>query len=384
MYRSYRTGALFGAGTMPPGVKQLILITGGVYLVQLVFPAVTVFFGLYPPAVLSLKVWGLFTYMFLHGGLFHLLMNMFMLYMFGSQLEQVWGRRRFIRYYLLCGVGAGLFALLPLPAFFDALHIGASGAVYGVLLAFGLLFPSAQVYLLGILPMSARHMVILFGFISLAGSLSATSGGVSHIAHLGGLVVGYVLLRRDGLIPRRQSRLGLLWNDLRRRRRRARFGRYYEEHGRPAVRNAPVTGSAPHSARTPFDSGADKLLQRAVHWPRLAHAVHLSVAKKGPTEEAAMKLRLTVPAAAAFALAFLIARRRSRRILPPRRRSSSHRTRSLSNKSASRWSSGDASRERRTAPFRASPSTSTGPTSSTPSGCTSRGRISATGREPTR
>ena len=215
---------------MPPGVKQLILITGGVYLVQLVFPAVTVFLALYPPGVLSLEVWGLFTYMFLHGGLFHLLMNMFMLYMFGSQLEQVWGRRRFIRYYLLCGVGAGLFALLPLPAFFDARHIGASGAVYGVLLAFGLLFPSAQVYLLGILPMSARHMVILFGFISLAGSLSATSGGgVSHIAHLGGLVVGYVLLRRDGLIPRRTSRLGILWRDLRRRRQRARFERYHED-----------------------------------------------------------------------------------------------------------------------------------------------------------
>ena len=217
---------------MPPGVKQLILITGGVYLVQLVFPAVTAFFALYPPAVFSLEVWGLFTYMFLHGGLFHLLMNMFMLYMFGSQLEQVWGRRRFIRYYLLCGVGAGLFALLPLPAFFDALHIGASGAVYGVLLAFGLLFPSAQVYLLGILPMSARHMVILFGFMSLAGSLSATSGGVSHIAHLGGLVVGYVLLRRDGLIPRRQSRLGILWRDLQRRRQRARFERYHEDQRR--------------------------------------------------------------------------------------------------------------------------------------------------------
>ena len=232
MYRSYRTGIGFGSGVMPAGVKQLILITGGVYLVQLVVPAVTVYLGLYPPAVLSLEVWRLFTYMFLHGGLFHLLMNMFVLYMFGSQLEQVWGRRRFLRYYLLCGVGAGFFALLPLPAFFDALHIGASGAVYGLLLAFGLLFPSAQVYLLGILPMSARHMVILFGFISLAGSLSATSGGVSHIAHLGGLVVGYVLLRRDRLLPRHRSRLGVLWNDLLRRRRRARFDRYYEEHTR--------------------------------------------------------------------------------------------------------------------------------------------------------
>ena len=232
MHRSYRTGVGFGSGVMPPSVKQLILITGGVYLVQLLVPAVTMLFGLYPPAVLSLQVWRLFTYMFLHGGLFHLLMNMFVLYMFGSQLEQVWGRRRFVRYYLLCGVGAGLFALLPLPAFFDALHIGASGAVYGLLLAFGLLFPSAQVYLLGILPVSARHMVILIGFISVAGSLSATSGGVSHIAHLGGLVVGYVLLRRDGLIPRRPSRLGILWRDLQRRRQRARFDRYYEDQRR--------------------------------------------------------------------------------------------------------------------------------------------------------
>ena len=217
---------------MPSGVKQLILINGGVYLFQVVLPGITATLGLYPPAVLSLEVWRLFTYMFLHGGLFHLLMNMFVLYMFGSQLEQVWGRRRFVRYYLLCGVGAGLFALLPLPAFFDAIHIGASGAVYGLLLAFGLLFPSARVFVFFFLPMSARHLVILLGFIALASSLSAASDGVSHIAHLGGLVVGYVLLRRDGLISRGPSRLGLLWNDLQRRRRRGRFARYYDEHTR--------------------------------------------------------------------------------------------------------------------------------------------------------
>lgn len=232
MIRTNRPAVGFGSGDLPSGIKQLILINGGVYLLQVVLPGITTALGLYPPAVLSLEVWRLFTYMFLHGGLFHLLLNMFMLYMFGSQLEQVWGRRRFVRYYLLCGVGAGLFALLPLPAFFNAIHIGASGAVYGLLLAFGLLFPSAQVYLLGILPMSARHMVILFGFIALVSSLSAASDGVSHIAHLGGLVVGYVLLRRDRLIPRRPSRLGLLWNDLRRRRRRARFERYYDDHTR--------------------------------------------------------------------------------------------------------------------------------------------------------
>ena len=217
---------------MPRGVRQLIVINAVVYLVQVVVPGITAALGLYPPAVLSLEVWRLFTYMFLHGGLFHLLMNMFVLYMFGSQLEQVWGRRRFVRYYLLCGLGAGLFALLPLPAFFNAIHIGASGAVYGLLLAFGLLFPSAQVFVFFFLPMSARHLVVVLGFVALASSLSAASDGVSHIAHLGGLVVGYVLLRRDRLIPRRPSRLGLLWSDLRRRQRRARFDRYQEEFTR--------------------------------------------------------------------------------------------------------------------------------------------------------
>ena len=221
-----------GGGLLTPGVKRLIVITGGVFLVQFIVPGVTGFFGLFPPAVLSLQVWRLFTYMFLHGSLLHLLLNMFVLYMFGSQLERIWGPRRFLRYYLLCGVGAGLFTLLPLPAFFHANHIGASGAVYGLLLAFGLLFPSAQVYLMGIFPMNARHLVVVLGFVALASSLSGSSGGVSHIAHLGGLVVGYFLLRHDRLIPRRTGRLRLLWNDLRRRRGRARFDRYSERHRR--------------------------------------------------------------------------------------------------------------------------------------------------------
>ncbi len=219
------TSAL-GGPQLTEAVKHLILISGGVFLVQAVVPAVTGFFGLIPTAVLQLQVWRLFTYMFLHGGLFHLLLNMFVLYMFGSQLERVWGRRRFLRYYLLTGVGAGLFTLLPLPAFFHANHIGASGAVYGLLLAFGVLFPQAPVYIFGLIPMSARHLVIVLGFIALASSLSAASDGVSHIAHLGGLAVGYFLLRRDGLIRPGGARLRRAWNDLLRRRRRARFDRY--------------------------------------------------------------------------------------------------------------------------------------------------------------
>ena len=223
-------------GALTPSVRRLVVVNAVVFLVQLLLPAFVAAFGLYPPAVLSLQVWRLFTYMFLHGGLFHLLLNMFVLAMFGPHLERAWGSRRFVRYYLLCGVGAGLFTLLPLPAFFDANHIGASGAVYGVLLAFGLLFPETRIYLYFLFPIKAGHLVLVLGFISLASSLSATQDGVSHIAHLGGLVAGYFLLRRDGNLPDR-FRFGRWWADTKHRwkirRARARFDRYDRDHRRP-------------------------------------------------------------------------------------------------------------------------------------------------------
>ncbi len=219
---------LFGEGGLPRGVRQLLVANGLAFLAQALLPGITAFLGLNPPRVLTLEVWRLFTYMFLHGGLGHLLMNMFMLYMFGAPLERIWGRRRFVRYYLLCGVGAALVAMLPLPAFFHATTIGASGAVYGVMLAFGMLFPSARVLVFFLLPMSARHFVIALGFIAFVSSIRAAGDGISHIAHLGGLVAGYLLLRRDGLLPRyrRRTPWGRLWRDIQHRRRRARFERH--------------------------------------------------------------------------------------------------------------------------------------------------------------
>ncbi len=209
----------FGFAPLTPMVKRLIGITCGAFLAQLLIPPLTVFLALYPPAVLRLEVWRLLTYVFLHGGLGHLMLNMLVLYMFGGPLESVWGSRRFLRYYLLCGVGAGLFTLLPIPAFFGASHIGASGAAYGLLLAFGLLFPAARVHVFLIFPMRASHLVVALGFISLASSISATSDGVSHIAHLGGLVAGYVLLRRMRLLGGRPDPLRTLQSRFRRRRR---------------------------------------------------------------------------------------------------------------------------------------------------------------------
>lgn len=221
-----------GDGGLPRGVRQLIVANGLAFLAQALLPGITAFLGLNPPRVLALELWRPFTYMFLHGGLFHLFVNMFMLYMFGAPLERIWGRRRFVRYYLLCGVGAALVAMLPLPAFFHANTIGASGAVYGVMLAFGMLFPSARVLVFFLVPMSARHFVIVLGFIAFVSSISATGDGISHIAHLGGIVAGYLLLRRDGLLPRyrRRTPVGRVWDDIQRRRRRARFDRYDTLH----------------------------------------------------------------------------------------------------------------------------------------------------------
>ena len=228
-----RAAPVFG-GALLPATKRLIYITGGVYLLQALAPTVTAIFGLIPPAVFRFEVWRLFTYMFLHGGLWHLLLNMLVLYMFGSQLEALWGSRRFTRFYVLSGVGAGLFTLIPLEAFFHANHIGASGAIYGLLLAFGMLFPEARVYVFLVLPMKARHLVVVLGFIALASSISATGDGVSHIAHLGGLVAGYVLLRRERLLPPGglRFRFRRRWADLRRRQQRRRFDRFHERKRR--------------------------------------------------------------------------------------------------------------------------------------------------------
>ena len=238
MYDQRSAGPAFGGGNLLPATKRLIFITAGVYLLQALLPVVTSIFGLIPPAVFGLQVWRLFTYMFLHGGLFHLLLNMFVLYMFGTQLEQIWGARRFTRYYLLCGVGAGLFTLLPLEAFFHANHIGASGAIYGLLLAFGMLFPEARVFVFLLIPMKARHVVVVLGFIALVSSVSATGDGVSHIAHLGGLVAGYFLLRRERLIPPGGFGSGLSrkWREFRRelhrRQQRKRFERAWKKQQR--------------------------------------------------------------------------------------------------------------------------------------------------------
>jgi membrane associated rhomboid family serine protease len=191
-----------GPGGLTPAIKFLLIANVVVYLVSLVVPMMVLRLGLTPSAVLEqFSVYQLVTYMFLHGDIGHLLVNMLGLWMFGTELERSWGTRFFTKYYFVTGVGAGvitlLWALSPLP-YADSISysvvIGASGAIYGVLLAYGMYFPHRTVYMYFVFPLQAKYFVMIIGAITFLSSIGAGGSGVAHTAHLGGLLVGYVYL----------------------------------------------------------------------------------------------------------------------------------------------------------------------------------------------
>ena len=164
-------------------------------------------FGLLPEKIFFDQwIWQFFSYMFIHSsGLFHILFNMFILWMFGSELERLWGSRFFLIYYLFCGVGASLLYLLSVwtaTSFFGAQEgilsrpvIGASGAVFGLLLAYGYIYSERIIYFMMIFPMKARHFTLLIAAIELVSILNHGFGSpVANLAHLGGLVSGFIFL----------------------------------------------------------------------------------------------------------------------------------------------------------------------------------------------
>ena len=197
----------FGPPVTPDVVKALIAINCAVYLVQkLGSPDFTAIFALTPEAVWEHgAVWQIASYMWLHGeSPLHLIFNMFALWMFGSQVASAWGTRRFLRFYLVCGVGAGALIaawpaaleLLGVPSSYRSPTIGASGAVYGVLLAFSLLWPDRTIMLLfPPIPMKAIWFIPFLFFMEVVSG----PANVSHVGHLGGVLVGYVSLRMMGL-----------------------------------------------------------------------------------------------------------------------------------------------------------------------------------------
>ncbi len=211
-------------------VKYLLMVTGGVFLLTFI-PAQLFGFGL-PYAYLSLVpydvthrlfLWQLFTYLFLHAGWFHVGFNLFALWMFGSDLERLWGPQQFLFFYFLTGVGAGLFNVIiqpnsPIPT------IGCSGAIFGLLLAYGMIFPERPIFLWMIIPIKAKWFVALMGLIEFVSSFSTPGTGVSHVAHLGGMLFAFLYLRGN------QLRLRSHYQEWRRARLRRKFEVYMRKH----------------------------------------------------------------------------------------------------------------------------------------------------------
>ena len=186
---------------MTPAVKFLLIANTAVFVLQTFldlttnYPLIEMYFGLVPQRVLhEFFLWQLFTYQFLHGGLFHLLFNMLALWMFGCDLELRWGSGFFLRYYFLTVIGGGVLNTLFLPNQAGP-SIGASAGVYGILLAYGLIYPNRIIYYI-VFPMKMKHFVWIVGAITLYSSLTAGQSGIAHLAHLGGMIFGYVYLRR--------------------------------------------------------------------------------------------------------------------------------------------------------------------------------------------
>lgn len=200
---------------MPPITTLLIAANVVVFLLQLVAPGIIVPFALWPLAASSydgsvgFAPWQLVTYAFLHGGLLHLAFNMFALYMFGGAIEQVFGSRRYLIYYAVCVISAALTQVL-VAALAGGMYptIGASGGVFGLLLAYGMYFPHTRLMLLfPPIPMPARVFVILYAVIELLLGVTGSQAGVAHFAHLGGMVGGFAMLkywRRSAAISRRR------------------------------------------------------------------------------------------------------------------------------------------------------------------------------------
>ena len=227
-----------GFRILPPVVKNLLIINTLFFLGTMAFSSridLDQYLGLHYFTSPMFRPHQLVTYMFMHGGFTHILFNMFALWMFGNVLENVWGPKRFLIYYMVTGIGAGLIQLLvlyfrissiestldpqiismvqekgydllmegknyadpvigKLNLLINTTTIGASGAVFGILLAFGMMFPNSLIYVYFAIPVKAKYFVMIYGAIELFSGVSGAADNVAHFAHLGGMIFGFLLL----------------------------------------------------------------------------------------------------------------------------------------------------------------------------------------------
>lgn len=211
-----------GFRVLPPVVKNLLIINVLLFLATFTLERfkidLTDYLGLHFFMAKDFMPYQLFTYMFMHANFTHLFFNMFALWMFGNTLENIWGSKRFLLFYVVCGIGAGLCqeivqyiqyvttlaqydsvnlgggVIIPMAQYLNMMNtVGASGAIYGLLLAFGMMFPNAMIYLYFLLPIKAKWFVIAYAVIELLSGFFS-SGNVAHFAHLGGMLFGLALI----------------------------------------------------------------------------------------------------------------------------------------------------------------------------------------------
>ena len=245
--RSY-TGGYLSHSSLPTAVRWLLITNTVVYVMSLFavrFGLGAILFRhleLVPHDVVTGSLWQLVSYMFLHdpGGFLHILFNMLALWMFGKDLEALWGFERFLRYYFVCGIGAGICTVIGGYLVGEPLTptIGASGAIFGLLLAFGMAFPDAIIIMI-IFPIKAKYFVMLAGAMAILGAFMMNSG-VSNSAHIGGLLVGYISLKtwmargRGRSFARSSSPLDRLreqYQAWRLQRAKRKFQVYLKKHG---------------------------------------------------------------------------------------------------------------------------------------------------------
>ena len=211
-----------GFRVLPPVVKNLLIINVLLYLATFTMNRfhidLTDYLGLHFFLASDFKPYQLITYMFMHGNFEHLFFNMFALWMFGNTLENIWGSKRFLLFYMVCGIGAGLCQevvqyiqyattlaqydsvnlgggqVISMASYLNLMNtVGASGAIYGLLLAFGMMFPNSMIYLYFFVPIKAKWFVIGYAVIELVSGFIG-GGNVAHFAHLGGMLFGLILI----------------------------------------------------------------------------------------------------------------------------------------------------------------------------------------------
>ncbi|MFH1766283.1 MAG: rhomboid family intramembrane serine protease [Gemmatimonadota bacterium] len=180
--------------TLTPWVKRLLIANVVVFLITMVDQDFFFRWFAFAPSRVLTQPWGAFTYMFLHGDLMHLFVNMLVLFFFGPPLEARWGSSAFIKFYLVCGLGGVALSFVFASS---AWIVGASAAIYGLMLAFAMNWPEAPIYIWGIFPVKAKWLVAALFAVSLMSAFGGGGGNIAHFAHLGGIITGFLYLKSD-------------------------------------------------------------------------------------------------------------------------------------------------------------------------------------------